>query len=217
MGDGGQLPVQRRHRGNEEVSRRATGDTSRPNLTGAGTSCSLKSAGRLPRQVSVALGITSMTRSEFICLLTKATAASLDFARRFVENELPESVRFHVLLNQSYDGHAKADERVYPEDDGRELPFLSSEGVADLLVRDDRCPEWIDVAVEAQGDHQTLVQLLCCGRFTDDERRMYYARQGTGPFGIKSPNLPSDYVEGTRFRLPRVQPPAAADRGGHVV
>jgi hypothetical protein len=140
-----------------------------------------------------------MTRSEFLCLLTKATAASVDFARRFVENELPESVRFHVLLNQ--------------EDDGREFSFLSSETVADVLVRDGRCPEWIDVAVEAQGDHQTLVRLLCCGRFTGDESRMYYARQGTGPFGIKSPNLPIDYVEGMRFRLPKVQPLFAPDRG----
>ena len=145
-----------------------------------------------------------MTRSEFMSLLAKATKASVDFARRYVENDLPEPVRFHLLLNQSYDGNAKADERVYPEDDGRELSSVTSDGVADVLVRDGRCPEWIDVAVEAEGGDHTLVRLLCCGRYTAEENRMYYTRQGTGPFGIKSPNLPFGYAEDTRFRMPRL-------------
>jgi hypothetical protein len=150
-----------------------------------------------------------MTRSEFIGLLTKVTAASVDFARRYVENDLTETVRFHVLLNQSYDGNAKADERLYPEDDGREFSSLTLEAVVDVLVRDGRCPEWIDVAVEAHGDDHTLMRLLCCGRYTDDESRMFYTRQGTGPFGIKSPNLPFGYAEGTKFRIPKVQPCAS--------
>lgn len=147
-----------------------------------------------------------MTRNSFMDLLTKATAASVDFARRFVENELPEVIRFHVLLNQSYNGNAKSDERIYPEDDGREFPSLTLDGVADVLLRDGRCPEWIDVAVEAQGDEYTeytMMRLLCCGRYTDDESRMYYTQQGTGPFGIKSPNLPVGYLEGTKFRIPK--------------
>src|SRR5437763_1764388 len=131
-----------------------------------------------------------MTRSAFMSLLTKATAASVSFARRYVENDLSETVRFHVRLNQSYDASTKADERVYREDDGREFSFVTSNRVADLLVRDGRCPEWIDIAVEAEGDGYTLIQLLCCGRYTPDETRLYYTRQGTGPFGIKSPNLP---------------------------
>jgi hypothetical protein len=147
-----------------------------------------------------------MTRSEFIGFLAKASASSLDFARRYVENELPETLRYHVLLNQSFDGNAKPDERVYPEDDRREYPSLLAEAVADLLLRDGRCPEWIDVAVEAQAEDYTQMRLLCCGRYTDDQSRMYYTRQGTGPFGIKSPNLPPGYREGTRFRLPMVQP-----------
>ena len=102
-----------------------------------------------------------MTRSEFMSRLAKATNASVDFARRYVENDLPETVRFHVLLNQSYDGNAGADDRVDPEDDGRELPSVTPDGVADALVRDGRCPEWIDVAVEAEGGDHTLIRLLC--------------------------------------------------------
>ena len=147
-----------------------------------------------------------MTRSEFMILLTDAAASSVDFARRFVENRLPKAVRFHVLLNQSYDGNAEADERVYPEDDKREFHSITADAVADLLVRDERCPEWIDVAVEAEGNDYTLIRVLCCGRYTDDESRMYYTRQGTGPFGIKSPDLPFGYSEGTKIQMPKVQP-----------
>ena len=147
-----------------------------------------------------------MSRSQCIEFLAKASASSLDFARRYVVNELPETLRYHVLLNQSFDDNAKPDERVYPEDDRCEYPSLPAEAVADLLLRDGRCPEWIDVAVEAQAEDYTQMRLLCCGRYTDDQSRMYYTRQGTGPFGIESPNLPPGYREGTKFRLPMVRP-----------
>ena len=154
-----------------------------------------------------------MTRSEFMSLLAKATTASVDFARRYVENDLPEAVRFHVLLNQSYDGNATADERVYPEDDGREYSCLSAHEVGNALLRDGRCPEWIDISVEAQSATDTRVCLLCCGRFTDDQHRMYYTDRGMGPFGIKSPALPFGYKEGTRFRVPMVRPVASPNGG----
>ena len=88
-----------------------------------------------------------MTRTEFNNLLRKATAASIDFARRYVENDLPAAVRFHVLLNQSYDADATAEERVYPEDNGREYSCLREDQVVDEIFRDGRCPEWIDVHV----------------------------------------------------------------------
>jgi hypothetical protein len=154
-----------------------------------------------------------MTRSEFMNLLTKATTASVDFARRLVENELPQAVRFHVILNQSYDGNATAEERVYPEDDGREYLCLSAEEVGSVLLREGRCPEWVDVSVEAQSATDTRVQLLCCGRFTDNPRRMYYTDRDMGPFGIKSPVLPFGYKQGTRFRVPMVQPCASPNGG----
>jgi len=154
-----------------------------------------------------------MTRSEFIDLLAKASASSLGFARRYVESELPEAMRYHVLLNQSCDDSAKPDERLYPEDDRREYQSLSADAVADALLRDGRCPEWIDIAVEAHVDDHTQMRLLCCGRYTDDESRMYYTRQGTGPFGIKSPDFPPGYEEGARFRLPKVQPAAGGNAG----
>lgn len=145
-----------------------------------------------------------MTRSEFNDLLRKATAASVNFARRYVENDLPEAVRFRVLLNQSADNPAETAVRMYPEDVGREFSGLSEEEVCNLLLRDGRCPQWVDVSVEAQSPTDTRVCLRCCGRFTDDTQRMYYSGGGMGPFGIKSPGLPLDFKEGTKFRVPMV-------------
>lgn len=149
-----------------------------------------------------------MTRAEFIRLLEKASAVSLEFARRFVTNHLPEACRFHLVLNQSFDGNTNSEERVYPEDDGIEHSFASAEEVADILLRGCRCPEWIDVSVEAEGTDFTLMHLLCCGRYSEDEKRMYYTGRGMGPFGIKSPNLPRGFTDGETFTIPKVQPGA---------
>ena len=146
-----------------------------------------------------------MTRDEFIDLLAKASASSVEFARRYVENDLADGCRYHVLLNQSCDKRAIVEEGMYPEDDGIEYASLSSEEAADVVHREGRWPEWIDVSVEAEGAGYTLVRLLCCGRYTDDIQRMYYADRGMGPFGIKSPDLPRGYADGTKFVVPRVQ------------
>ncbi|HMN42234.1 MAG TPA: hypothetical protein PKE29_15420 [Phycisphaerales bacterium] len=121
-------------------------------------------------------------------------------------NDLPETARFHVFLNQSHYGHAAAEERVYPEDNGREYPCLTLEQAAGVLVRDGRCPEWIDVWVEGHSASDTRICLLCCGRWTDDPGRMYYTSRGMGPFGIKSPALPVGFKRGDRFSIPTLQP-----------
>lgn len=145
-----------------------------------------------------------MTRSEFTALLSKATTASIDFARRYVINDLSDAASFDVYLSRSCDVHATAKERLYPEDKGREYFCITEEEVVDVLYRDGRCPEWIDVSVKAQAPTHTRVRLICCGRFTDDLDLMYYSKRGMGPFGIKSPNLPFDFKEQNKLRLPRV-------------
>jgi hypothetical protein len=43
--------------------------------------------------------------------------------------------------------------------------------------------------------------LLCAGRYTEDINEIYYHKNGTGPFGVKSPNLPIDYTNGSKFNL----------------
>jgi hypothetical protein len=145
-----------------------------------------------------------MTQQEFSQLLNDASQHTLTFARRYVETNLSGSFRYHVLLNQSFDGNASETVRVFSEDDGREYSSLSADEVVKVLLRESRCPEWIDIAVEAASDSFTLMRLLCCGRFTDDPKRFYYTSGGTGPFGIKSPNLPIDYREGVRFPILKI-------------
>lgn len=145
-----------------------------------------------------------MTHVELSRLLAEASRHAFVFARQFAENDLPESFRYHVLLNQSFDGNASEGERVYPEYDGVEHSSVSADDAVNVLVRDGRCPAWIDVSVEAENASFTLIRLLCCGRYTDDPKRFYYTYQGTGPFGIKSPDLPSGYRENMRFMLPKI-------------
>lgn len=110
-----------------------------------------------------------MTRDEFQNRLNSAAAEAIVFARAFVENVLSDAARFHVLLNQSYDRNAAAQERLFPEEDGRAFDCLTDQEVVELLFRDGCCPEWIDVAVEGQSSTGTRVRLLCCGRYTSDD------------------------------------------------
>lgn len=143
-----------------------------------------------------------MTSDEFRIRLNLVAAEAVVFARAFVENELSDAVRFHVFLNQSHDGNATAQERVFPEDDGREFGCLTDQEVVDVLFRDGCCPEWIDVAVEGQSSTETRVRLLCCGRYTSDDRLLYYQDRKTRPFAVKSPDLPPRFEAGEKFRLP---------------
>jgi hypothetical protein len=145
-----------------------------------------------------------VTEPEFHQLLLTASNNAARFAERYVTPRLPDNFRYHVLLNQSFDGNATPDEVLYPQDDGKEVVRDSDKEVVALLYREGRCPEWIDVSVEAIGSGFTLLRMLCCGRFTNDLKKMYYSNRGLGPFGIKSPELPPDYVEGSRFNIPHI-------------
>jgi hypothetical protein len=118
-----------------------------------------------------------MTEADFQVLLIAASFMATRFGQNYVVNTLPFSFRYHVLLNQSYDGHATPDEILYPEDKGREMTCLSERAAVAILFRDGRCPEWIDVHVEAAGSDFTQLQLRCCGRFTNDRKMMYYEQR----------------------------------------
>ena len=145
-----------------------------------------------------------MTRAEFSDLLLSASNQALVFARAFVVNPLATDFRYHVLFNQSFDGHATTEHRVFPEDEGREYASLTVGDATNILYRDGYCPEWIDLSVEAEGQGYTLLRALCCGRFSEDLASLYYSSNGNGPFGIKSPNLSFGYVEGTKFSIPKL-------------
>lgn len=142
-----------------------------------------------------------MRREDFHTQLLAATYAALRFGQAYLKNRLSLNVIYVAVLNSSYDSNREDDEVVYPEDDGRIVPDLTDRDVVELLHREDRCPQWIDIAVAGADKDATLLRLLCCGRYHGDESRMYYFENGTQPFGIKSPSLPVGWKEGQKFKV----------------
>lgn len=142
-----------------------------------------------------------MTRDDFGIILDKATASALAFAQKLVLQSLPVQPVYEVHLNQSFDELPATDSVLFPHEDNLVLKAQSRDSVVECLFRDGRCPEWIDISAHAVGPDFTLFRLLCCGRFTSDDSRMYYHSCGLGLFGIKSPDLPKSYQDGQRFAL----------------
>jgi len=137
-----------------------------------------------------------------------ATAArhARDFARGFVVEALPESMMFRVLLNQSNDDiePLRTGEVVFPLDSAEHrsqaLRACDAQTVVDELWREGRVPEWVDLSVVDVEGGCTVVELLCCGRFTDDESLLYHRAEGRPPFHVTSPVLPPNHDE-KRFSL----------------
>jgi hypothetical protein len=146
-----------------------------------------------------------MDRSIFEQHFVEAAAAARDFARQFIEETLPDAMRFRVHLNMSHDRNAAPDFKLFPEDSSgaRELAFeaLDVKQVIDVLWRDGYVPQWVDLMVVGETGDVTVLDVVTCGRFIDDEQRLYYSESGIAPFSPKGPWLPVDYVEGARFSI----------------
>lgn len=132
--------------------------------------------------------------------LSEATKTAIDLARRFVRQELFEDSRYLLYPNQSCDGHPLIEDEVIYPDEWLGLhkyhgPW-NSQKVVDYLWRERKVPEWIDVSVLNVGREDTLLRLICCGRYTETEKLFYYELpSGKSPFGIKSPDFPPDWDE----------------------
>lgn len=142
-----------------------------------------------------------MSKDFFLKLLRHSTSAANDFAKKYVLDELPERYKYYVILNASFDHLCPGQFDTYPDDNGKIVDFVDEDEVIALLCRNGKVPVWIDISVESVYESQTIFKLLCAGRYSDNENEFYYEKRGTGPFGIKSPNLPIDYVEGRKFKL----------------
>ena len=142
-----------------------------------------------------------MDRDEFATLLDAAARWARDYARGFVLESLPDAMTFRLLFNQSNDDiePLRGCELVFPEDDGRQRSCRGPTAI-DELWRDGRVPEWIDLCVSAVERRSTVIEALCCGRFTDDDRLLYHRAEGRPPFHVTSPVLPPGY-NGERFTL----------------
>lgn len=135
----------------------------------------------------------------------RAAVCARDFARQFVEEELPDEMRFRLRLNSSYDANLERDETVYPEDTSpkraKALRECTAETVVDTLWRDGTVPEWADLQVLGRTEQATLVQVMVCGRFTANNRHLYHVHEGYPPFHVTGPCLPVGWEEGRRFSI----------------
>lgn len=142
-----------------------------------------------------------MTKEEFLFHLQGASLIALKFAERYVKDKLETDFKYNVILSVSTDDPSLTQFDLYPEDQGTIKLDLTDTEVVDLLYRKNKVPVWIDISVLKSSKKSTTFNLLCAGRYTDNKDEYYYNRNGSGPFGIKSPNFPLDYVEGEKFRL----------------
>ncbi len=130
----------------------------------------------------------------FAARFEASVTSARGIARTVLIERLPEPLVFRVRLNQSYDAHPPAPGEVrYPEDSGLERAVAlhrcdAATAVAELW-RDGRVPQWINVAVVDETGDETVVELVCCGRFTADEDRLYRAPTGPPPFNVGGPWL----------------------------
>ncbi len=147
----------------------------------------------------------AVDRSVFEQHFIAAAELARDFAREFVEESLPDAMRFRVHLNSSYDANATAEFKLFPQDSSDEHTLatkqLDVEAVIDLLWRDGFVPQWVDVMVASETGDVTVLDVTACGRFIADEQRLYYTWTDIPPFGPKGPVLPAKHVDGKRFSI----------------
>lgn len=142
-----------------------------------------------------------MNKSDFLFLLLGASYASFKFAEEFVKNNLKPEFKYDLELNVSQDNPELTQFDIYPEDNEKKYFDLTDKEVVEILFRKNKIPVWIDIAVCKSDKKKTTFKLLCAGRYSNDKNEFYYTSNGSGPFGIKSPNHPIGFKEGTKFRL----------------
>ncbi len=154
-----------------------------------------------------------MQQSEFTRLLDVSTANAIAFAKTQLLDDLPDEYVYRVFPNQSFDDNRDPDEIVYPDDSLKSIHDhieMTRDDCIRYLYREGRIPEWIDISVGATDASLTYIDLRCCGRFTDNDERLYYNRCQRGPFGIKSPAFPPGIPLGEKkpkFRLADIAAP----------
>ncbi|TDB94147.1 hypothetical protein [Actinomadura sp. 7K534] len=146
-----------------------------------------------------------MNREVFAARFAASVRAAREFAQSLVSEELPEPLVFRVRLNQSYDGHAPhPGELRFPEDSAHHravaLNRCDEETAVAELWRDGRVPEWVNVSAVSETGTATVVEVVCCGRFTDDDSRLYHSQEGAPPFHVLGPALPPRH-DGTPFSI----------------
>lgn len=149
-----------------------------------------------------------MDKSLFQSRITEAVQLAREFAGQFFLEDLPPAIRCRVKLGSSYDGNPlHEDEVVFPDDYSPELRARASQlsiaETCELLWRDERVPEWVDVSAIARTADHTVVEMSVCGRFTANDALLYHEREKRPPFHVVGPALPYGYQEGQKFSIYR--------------
>lgn len=144
-----------------------------------------------------------MQEEEFKHLLLSTTDYTKQFALEYIKNELPSENAYNICLSLSHDDPALTQFDSYPQDSGKIIELADVDTVIKTLLRNGKVPVWIDISVTTVQKRKTVLTLLCAGRYSDNNNELYYHQQGTGPFGVKSPNFPIDYIDGKKFWLPK--------------
>lgn len=138
-----------------------------------------------------------LEKSVFSQNFSKAISTLLPFAQEFLIEILPEKLNYLVFLNQSHDENKLiGDEKLFPEDslpENRVKSFELDEQIINFLWRDGKVPEWINLHIHSFDNEMTFISVVCCGRFTSDEKLLYHQHEGYQPFHVLGPNLPIDY------------------------
>lgn len=142
-----------------------------------------------------------MKKEEFLFRLQSASLIALKFAERYVKDKLVTDFKYNVILTVAGNIVGTKQFDIYPEEKDIIRLNLTDNEVVDLLYRNNKIPIWIDISVLKSSRKSTTFNLLCSGKYSDDNEDYYYNQNASGPFGIKGPKFPLDYVEGEKFRL----------------
>lgn len=135
-----------------------------------------------------------MDRIAFASRFGEAAEAAREFAQTLVSEPLPARAVFRVRLNQSYPGaQLGPGEVAFPGDGGWEQDFAlrrcDLDTAVSVLWREGRVPEWVNLAVTDCDSSATVIEAVCCGRFTADDG-VLYRQGGPPPFHVLGPPLP---------------------------
>jgi hypothetical protein len=119
-------------------------------------------------------------RELFAARLAKSAGAARTFARTMIAEDLPEPLVFRVR--------------------GTTLHKCDAETAVAALWRAGHIPEWINVSVVDETGTATVIELLPCGRSTDNDALLYHVREGSPPFHVLGPALPPEH-DGTPFSI----------------
>lgn len=149
--------------------------------------------------------LVDISRSSFEKNLEASANYAVVFARQLVTNVLPDKIKYIVYLGASYDEYPlEKGEVTFPDDyTERKHIFEHAKDAANLLWREGKVPEWINVTVLSATQEYTNVELVCCGRFSDNIKHIYHAHEGSAPFHVLGPPIPQgvDIFKGEKYQL----------------